>query len=82
MSRARIKLEPRPNRMACAETHMRYAIMLDGEEFSDLYWNMRGYRGVIPTLREDGSIGRFDPGEKSLAVFKREIAQSNKELKA
>lgn len=82
MARARITLEPRPNRMAFAETNMRYAIMLDGEEFSDLYYNIRGYRGVIPHKRSDGTIGRFDPGEKSLATFKREIAQSNRELRA
>lgn len=82
MPKARITLEQRPNRMAFAETNMRYAVMLDGEEFSELYWNMHGYRGVVPTLRDDGSIGRFDPGEKSLATFKREIAQSNRELRA
>lgn len=81
MPKTRITLEPRPNRMAFAETNMRYAVMLDGEEFSELYWNMRGYRGVVPTVQSDGSIGRFDPGEKSLATFKREIAQSNREMR-
>ena len=80
MPKARITLEERPRRMAMLENKMRYAVMLDGKEFSELYWNIRGYRGSIPYLRGDGSIGRFDPGEVSLAMFKRQIAQSNKEL--
>jgi len=80
MPKARITLEPRPNRMAPLETKMRYAVMLDGKEFSELYWNIRGYRGYVPSLRADGTIGRFDPGEESLASFKREIAIVNREL--
>jgi len=78
----RITLEPRPQRMAMLETKMRYAVMLDGKEFSELYHNTRGYRGVIPVLGGNGSISRFDPGEVSLATFKREIAAANKELAA
>lgn len=81
MPKARITLEERPRRMAMMETKMRYAVMLDGVEFSDLYWNIRGYRGVVPTLCSDGAIGSFDPGEVSLAEFKREIAQSNRDLR-
>lgn len=77
----RITLEERPRRMAMMETKMRYAVMLDGKEFSDLYYNMRGYRGVVPSVRPDGTIGRFDPGEVSLAEFKREIANSNRDLR-
>lgn len=77
---ARIKLEPRPNRMAWAETKMRYAVMLDGEEYDALYFNMRGYRGTIPYRREDGTIGRLDIGERPISEWKREIAASNREL--
>lgn len=82
MPKHRITLEPRPCRMAMMETKMRYAVMLDGKEFSELYYNMRGYRGVVPHVYADGRIGRFDLGEASLADFKREIARSNKDLRA
>jgi hypothetical protein len=82
MAKARITLEERPRRMAMLETKMRYAVMLDGVEFSEVYWNMQGYCGAVPYKKDDGSIGRFSPGEISLAKFKREIAQANRELQA
>lgn len=78
----RITLEERPRRMAMLETKMRYAIMVDGKEFSDVYYNMRGYRGYVPVVRDDGTIGRLDPGEVGISVFRREIAAANRALAA
>lgn len=72
----RVTLEERPGRMAILETKMVYAIMLDGKEFSDLYWNMRGYVGYIPTA--DG--GRLNIGECSLSTYRKEIAAVNRQM--
>ncbi|MFZ3482189.1 hypothetical protein [Sphingomonas sp. 3-13AW] len=78
----RITLEERPRRMACMETKMRYAIMVDGKPFSELYFNMRGYRGSIPSPRPDGTFGSLDIGERPISEYRREIAAANRELTA
>ncbi len=77
----RITLEERPRRMAMLEAKMRYAVMLDGVEFSPLHYNMRGYQGYLPSLREDGTFGRLDIGEKPISAYRREIAALNRELR-
>jgi hypothetical protein len=72
----RVTIEERPRRMAMLETKMVYAVMLDGKEFSELYWNMRGYVGYIPTV----GGGRLNIGERSLSNYRREVAEANREM--
>jgi len=55
----------------CLQTIPDYHVLLNGKRVQRLYWNMRGYRGVLPT--PDG--GLFEPGEVSLTKFKT-IARS------
>jgi hypothetical protein len=84
MKHPRITLVEAPRKRSMMEITMRYDVMLDGKLFSEMYYNMRGYRGDIPVLSSDGTgrVVKFDPGEKPLATFKREIAASNREMKA
>jgi hypothetical protein len=63
---------------AICETTPRYDVMLHGQRFTQLYYNMRGYVGYLPT--PDG--GRLDIGEKSISVFRREVAALNREFAA
>lgn len=77
----RITLEERPNRMAFAESKMRYAVMLDGKEFGELYYNMRGYCGYLPSPRPDGTFGKLDIGERPITAFRKEITALNRECR-
>lgn len=78
----RITIEERPNRRAMCETKMRYAVMLDGKEFSELYFNMHGYCGYLPSPKADGSFGRLDIGERPISAFRKEVTALNRELAA
>lgn len=60
------------------EQHKRYAVMLNGKFYSEVYFNMRGYVGDLPT--PEGA--RLSLPECSLTQFRREIAALNKEFKA
>ena len=68
------------NRRDCAicEVTPRFDVMLNGQKFNQLYHNIRGYVGYLPT--PDG--GRLDIGEKSICVFRREVAALNREFAA
>jgi hypothetical protein len=63
---------------AICETTPRYDVMLHGQKFTQLYHNVRGYVGYLPT--PDG--GRLDIGEKSISAFRREVAVLNREFAA
>jgi len=55
-----------------------YDVYLNGVFFDQLYYNLRGYRGYLPTP-EGKSL---DIGEKSLSAYKKEIANLNREFAA
>jgi hypothetical protein len=52
--------------------------MLHGQKVDQLYFNMKGYVGYLPT--PDGA--KLDIGEKSISVFRREVAALNREFAA
>jgi hypothetical protein len=58
------------------ETTKRYQVFLNGKPFRDpLYFNMHGYCGYLPTP----AGGVFDPGEISIAKFRKEAAEINRD---
>lgn len=63
----------------------RYQVLLHGEPWGELYFNMTGYTGCSLPLppRPDpwrgSSIGRLHVGERSIALWKREVARVNRE---
>ena len=63
---------------AICETTPRYDVMLHGQKVDQLYFNMKGYVGYLPTL--DGA--KLDIGEKSISIFRREVAALNREFAA
>lgn len=65
-------------RAGCAmfEKQSRYDVIFNGQRFDVLYFNMTGYRGVLPT---PGGAS-LDIGEKSIAAFKKEVAALNREF--
>jgi hypothetical protein len=63
---------------AICETTPRYDVMLHGQKVDQLYFNMKGYVGYLPT--PDGA--KLDIGEKSISVFRREVAALNREFAA
>lgn len=63
------------------EAESRYDVMLNGVLFDQLYFNIKGYRGYLPTPPSGGKTtpGKLDIGEKSIAAYKKEVALLNKE---
>jgi hypothetical protein len=72
--RFRITLEERKSPHVL-EPHPRYAVLVNGEERGELYYNMRGYQGYLPTVQ--GS--RMDIGERGISAFRKEIRILNRE---
>lgn len=72
--RFRITLEERKSPHVL-ERHPRYAILVNGEERGELYYNMRGYQGYLPTVQG----GKMDIGERGISAFRKEIRILNKE---
>ncbi len=68
-------------RQGCApfEKEPRYNVMFKGELFDQLYFNMTGYVGYLPTPKEDGSAGKLSIGEKGIGAYRKEVSQLNKE---
>ena len=64
--------------MAIAETHPRYLVLVNGEKRGELYFNMTGYTGYLPT--HTGAL--LDVGEGGISRFKRAVAQINADAKA
>lgn len=75
--RFRITLEQRLGRHLL-ERQPRYAVLVNGEAFGELYYNMRGYQGYLPTVQ--GS--KMDIGERGITAFRREVNVLNKEAAA
>jgi len=72
--RFRISLEERPSRHLL-ERQPPYAVLVNGAPQGELYYNMRGYQGYLPTVQ--GS--KLDIGERGITAFRKEIAILNKE---
>lgn len=60
------------------ETTPRYNVMLHGQKIDQLYYNMRGYVGLLPLPGGH----RLDIGETSITAYKREVARLNREFLA
>jgi hypothetical protein len=60
------------------ESTPRYNVMLKGVKVDQLFYNMRGYVGNLPT--PDGS-SLYVP-ESGIARFRREVAKLNREFAA
>lgn len=73
----KVTLEERKSPHAL-EKAPRYAVMLNGEKTGELYHNMTGYRGAIPT--HDGAM--FDIGEAGIGQWRKIAAQVNRWAKA
>jgi hypothetical protein len=71
-----ITLVEAPHKKSICETKMRYSVMLHGKYYGELYFNMTGYVGYLPTA--DGM--QLSIGEKSISVYKKEIAVLNREF--
>lgn len=59
------------------ETTSRYKVMLRGEVFGELYYNMRGFVGCLPLPGGQ----KLDIGERPIAEFRREVARINREFR-
>ena len=67
-------------RRGCAmlERTPRYDVILDGQIVGQLYYNLRGYVGTLPTPE-----GRsLSIGEASITAYRREAARLNREFAA
>lgn len=71
-------------RKGCAilEKQDRYHVMFRGEFYGELYYNMTGYVGYLPSPKEDGTPINLNIGERGISAFKVEVAKLNKEWAA
>lgn len=69
-------------RQMIGERFARYDVLLNGEPFDELYYNLTGYVGSLPCPSDTapGGIGRMLIGEKGLSTYRREAAQLNREF--
>lgn len=63
------------NGCAIMEPQPRYDVLLRGNKVGQLYFNMRGYVGNLPTPRGT----QLDIGERGIGAFRKAVAQLNKE---
>lgn len=68
-------VENKKDRAIC-ETHSRFDVLLYGARVSQLYFNMRGYCGVLPTP----TGGRVSIGERSISAYRAEVSKLNREF--
>jgi hypothetical protein len=78
MAYAAITLREAPQRRAILEKHMHFDVLLHGHKVSELYFNMRGYRGSIPT--PEGAM--LDIGERGISTWKTWIKTINSQFRA
>ena len=71
-----IKLIETRRGCAIAERESRYDVMLDGALFDQLYYNMTGYVGYLPT--PEGH--RLMLPERGISAYKAEVAKLNREF--
>ena len=64
-------------RSGCAmmEPQPRYDVMLHGKKVGQLYFNMRGYLGTLPTPEGRNLV----IGEKGISAYKKEAVRLNRE---
>lgn len=74
LPRFRISLEERKS-PHLLERHPRYAVLVNGAQQGELYHNMRGYQGYLPTVH--GS--KMDIGERGISAFRKEVRVLNRE---
>lgn len=73
-----LKEVPSGHRWDISTSRPPYQVVLNGEEVGEpFYWNMRGYRGVLPL--PDGGVR--DLGEISLTALRKEVAALNREAR-
>ena len=72
-----VSLREAPHKRAICETKMRYDILLNGEFFEDMYYNMRGYVGALPMPGGQKLI----IGERGISVYRAEIRRINSDAK-
>ncbi|MCW3782990.1 hypothetical protein [Defluviimonas salinarum] len=70
----KITLVEKPGRHLMERTP-RYDVMLNGARWGELYFNMTGYVGHLPTVQG----GRMDIGERPISAFRKEAATLNRE---
>jgi hypothetical protein len=66
------------SRRACCERTDRYAVILNGARAGEVFFNMRGFIGYLPTP----SGAKLDIGERPIGAFRRAVAQLNREARA
>ncbi|SEB98405.1 hypothetical protein [Bradyrhizobium erythrophlei] len=73
------KLELQETRRGCQtlEKTPRYDVLLNGARTGQLYFNIRGYVGYLPTP----TGGKLDIGEKGITAFRREVSALNREAR-
>ena len=59
------------------ERHPRYDVLVNGEVKGELYYNMTGYVGVLPTV----SGASMQIGEKGITAFRKEVSRINREAR-
>jgi hypothetical protein len=57
------------------ETHPRYHVFLHGKKVGELYFNLRGYVGTLPTP----SGAELYIGERGISAYRKAAAQLNRE---
>ncbi len=76
--RKRVKLVEKPKYHYGANPD--YEILLDGDYYGDVFFNMTGYVGGISVPGSEGNIASLDIGERGISAYKKEIARANREF--
>ena len=74
---ARVTLVKTLRGCAIAEWEDRYDVMLDGQLFDQLYFNMTGYVGYLPSATTGV---KHTIGERGVSAYKSEVARLNREF--
>ena len=70
-----IELVETRNGCAIMEKEPRYDVLLHGKKIGQLYFNMRGYVGTLPTPRG----AQLNIGERGISAYRKAVAQLNRE---
>jgi hypothetical protein len=70
----KISLSEKPGRHIL-ERQPRYAVLVNGAPQGELYYNMRGYQGYLPTVHG----ASMDIGERGITAFRKEVTHLNRE---
>ena len=74
MARAIALVETRTGCEIC-EKESRYDVLLHGKKVGQLYFNLRGYVGTLPTP----SGTQLCIGERTITAYRKAVAQLNRE---